>query len=175
MRRQVHAVLINRKPGRASRPRGTELIRRLRKDRCEVGEHAGTVEVHHIRSLAELGKAVQPDQHPWMRIMAKRRRKTLVVCHPRVMSRGISEVHPCPDTANALGCNRNNSYERSRCGSSLGATISGGLHGRRIGVRLAGTNDRTRCEPRARITASPRHGLCGAHRARRRIRPQIGL
>jgi len=38
------------------------------------------VQVHQIRKLADLNKPGQPDQPEWARIMAKRRRKTLVVC-----------------------------------------------------------------------------------------------
>ena len=82
LRRQKTAVLTDRIPGKAIRPRGTELIRRLRTGKCEVCERAGTVEVHHIRRLTDLGKPGQPSQHPWTQIMARRRRKTLVVCPP---------------------------------------------------------------------------------------------
>jgi hypothetical protein len=37
------------------------------------------VRVHQIRKLPDLNKAGQP-QPEWMRFMAERRRKTLVVC-----------------------------------------------------------------------------------------------
>jgi predicted HNH restriction endonuclease len=37
------------------------------------------VQVHHIRKLAELDKSGTP-RPPWMEIMVKKRRKTLVVC-----------------------------------------------------------------------------------------------
>ena len=37
--------------------------------------------VHQVRNLASLGKP-GPGQPPWAALMAKKRRKTLVVCHP---------------------------------------------------------------------------------------------
>jgi hypothetical protein len=83
LRRKHTAVLIDRVPGRSPhRPRGTQLIARLRRGRCEVCDHAGTVEVHHIRRLADLTHTGPPHQPTWMRIMTRRRRKTLVVCQP---------------------------------------------------------------------------------------------
>jgi hypothetical protein len=36
--------------------------------------------VHHIRKLADLGKFGQAGRPAWAAIMAKRRRKSLVVC-----------------------------------------------------------------------------------------------
>ena len=82
LRRQRNAILSDRVPGQSTRPGGTELIARLRKGRCELCEQAGTVEVHHIRKLADLSTTGQPHQPEWMKIMARRRRKTLVVCQP---------------------------------------------------------------------------------------------
>jgi nitrate/TMAO reductase-like tetraheme cytochrome c subunit len=38
------------------------------------------VQVHQIRKLADLEQPGMPEQPEWARIMAKRRRKTLVVC-----------------------------------------------------------------------------------------------
>lgn len=58
----------------------TELIKRLTADTCELCGSRKDIEVHHIRKLADLktkGKSAPP---PWVRIMAARQRKTLVVC-----------------------------------------------------------------------------------------------
>ncbi|MGJ5797268.1 hypothetical protein [Streptomyces griseorubiginosus] len=44
---------------------------------CERCQHTGEVEVHHGRNLKELDR-VEPAR--WRRVMAKRRRKTLVLC-----------------------------------------------------------------------------------------------
>jgi group II intron reverse transcriptase/maturase len=56
-----------------------ELIHRLRKRRCELCEHGATVAVHHVAGLVHLGKP-GPGQPAWAALMAKMRRKTLVVC-----------------------------------------------------------------------------------------------
>jgi predicted HNH restriction endonuclease len=42
-------------------------------------KHTGEVEVHHVGKLADLNKPGRP-QPAWVALMAKRRRKTLVVC-----------------------------------------------------------------------------------------------
>ena len=78
LRRQKNAVLIDREPVRDA-VRGSELIRRLLTGRCELCGQAEKVQVHQIRKLADLGKPEQP-KPKWMQHMAKRRRKTLVVC-----------------------------------------------------------------------------------------------
>jgi group II intron reverse transcriptase/maturase len=56
-----------------------ELIHRLRKRACEMCEHGATVAVHHIAKLACLGEP-GPGQPAWAALMAKMRRKTLIVC-----------------------------------------------------------------------------------------------
>jgi AI2M/AI1M-like, HNH endonuclease len=64
------------------RPRSPkELITRLLSGRCELCGRSGKVQVHHIRKLADLDKLGQPERPAWAAIMAKRRRKSLVVCH----------------------------------------------------------------------------------------------
>lgn len=62
---------------------GTELVRRLLADTCELCGSQVNVEVHHIRAL----KSLRPydnqgsNKPEWVKVMAARRRKTLVVCH----------------------------------------------------------------------------------------------
>jgi group II intron reverse transcriptase/maturase len=58
-----------------------ELIHRLRTRRCELCGQHGTVAVHQIAKLARLG-APGPGQPAWAALMARKRRKTLVVCQP---------------------------------------------------------------------------------------------
>jgi group II intron reverse transcriptase/maturase len=77
--RQKNAVLRDREPVPATNPR-RELIDRLLAGRCEICGQAEKVQVHQIRKLSDLEQPGQPNQPEWMRIMAKRRRKTLVVC-----------------------------------------------------------------------------------------------
>ena len=58
-----------------------ELIHRLRKRRCELCEHGATAAVHQVAGLAHLGKP-GPGQPAWAVLMARMRRKTLIVCAP---------------------------------------------------------------------------------------------
>ncbi len=78
LKRQARAVITDRIPERVTYPR-KELPLRLLKGICEVCERTGSVTVHQIRKLTDLGKP-GPGQPEWARLMAKRRRKTLVVC-----------------------------------------------------------------------------------------------
>ena len=79
LKRQDKAVLTDREPEPPTRRTGSELVRRLRAQRCEWCERRAQVHVHQVRSLADLARPGQP-QPAWAQIMAKRRRKTLVVC-----------------------------------------------------------------------------------------------
>jgi hypothetical protein len=79
IRRQRDAVLSDQRPPVAY-TRGTELIKRLLADACELCGSTERVEVHHIRKLADLRRPGQGPTPDWRRIMATRKRKTLVVC-----------------------------------------------------------------------------------------------
>jgi hypothetical protein len=87
LKRQKKAVIDDRLPAPpASRK---ELVTRLRAGWCELCEQRGQVEVHQIRRLADLAGKRQP-QPEWAQLMARRRRKTLVVCpdcHKRIHTR----------------------------------------------------------------------------------------
>lgn len=62
--------------------RRTELLKRLTADQCEICGKTGSVEVHHIRKLADLRQRWQGQDKPeWVKRMIEMRRKTLVVCH----------------------------------------------------------------------------------------------
>jgi group II intron reverse transcriptase/maturase len=82
LRPQKKAVLRDHQPDRAVGPK--ELITRFLANRCEICERSGNVQVHHIRKLADLDKFLDrsgpTDMPAWAAIMAKRRRKALVVC-----------------------------------------------------------------------------------------------
>ena len=58
----------------------SEIVDRLLADECELCEAEGNCEVHHIRKLADLSRSGQGDKPLWVKRMAARRRKTLVVC-----------------------------------------------------------------------------------------------
>jgi hypothetical protein len=78
LKRQKKAVLDDRRPAPAI-PRRNELVTRLRAKRCEWCEQHAEVQVHQVRKLADLTGSGRP-QLAWAKIMAKKRRKTLVVC-----------------------------------------------------------------------------------------------
>jgi hypothetical protein len=61
--------------------RGAELVQRLLADTCELCGSHDAVQVHHVRALKDLNRPGRRDTPPWMRVMAARHRKTLVVCH----------------------------------------------------------------------------------------------
>jgi group II intron reverse transcriptase/maturase len=78
LKRNRRAVITDPVPVPVRVPR-KELIARLRMRQCELCEHGTTVDVHQVAKLADLGKK-GPDQPTWAALMAKMRRKTLVVC-----------------------------------------------------------------------------------------------
>jgi group II intron reverse transcriptase/maturase len=59
---------------------GTELLQRILADECEACGSTDNVEVHHIRKLANLNRRGRTPPPDWVRLMASRRRKTLVLC-----------------------------------------------------------------------------------------------
>jgi hypothetical protein len=59
----------------------TELLERLLAETCEHCGSQEDVQVHHIRHLADLNKKGRREIPTWVKLMAARRRKTLVVCH----------------------------------------------------------------------------------------------
>jgi group II intron reverse transcriptase/maturase len=78
--RDKNAVLTDRIPGPVPCPR-KELVTRLLARRCELCGEPGKVLVHQVRNPARLGKP-GPGQPRWAAVMARKRRKTLVVCRP---------------------------------------------------------------------------------------------
>lgn len=78
LKRKKDAVLIDEVVQLVFDPR-TELIQRLRADRCEICESRDGVQVHHIRKLADLKKKGRT-LDLYQQVMAARRRKTLVLC-----------------------------------------------------------------------------------------------
>jgi group II intron reverse transcriptase/maturase len=77
LRRRVSAVLTDRLDPPA--PRRKELISRLMAGRCELCEQPAAVQIHQVRKLADLTRPGRP-QPAWAQHMARRHRKTLVVC-----------------------------------------------------------------------------------------------
>ena len=76
--RNENGFIVDPAPVPVPTPRN-ELIFRLRASRCELCERYGTVAVHQIAKLTRLGTP-GPGQPAWAAVMARKRRKTLVVC-----------------------------------------------------------------------------------------------
>ncbi|MEU7184234.1 MULTISPECIES: reverse transcriptase/maturase family protein [Streptomyces] len=79
LKRQRTATLTDLKPVMASSKRN-ELIHRLLAGCCEICESRTQLEVHHVRKLADLNRPGRREKPAWIRLMAMRRRKTLVIC-----------------------------------------------------------------------------------------------
>lgn len=58
----------------------SEVVQRLLAGKCELCGREGTVEVHHIRKLADIDRPGRRPKEEWEKIMAARKRKTLAVC-----------------------------------------------------------------------------------------------
>jgi len=78
LRQDRRAVIRDPAPGPALYPR-KELISRLRRRECELCETGTTVTVHQVTGLKALGEP-GPGQPAWAALMARMRRKTLIVC-----------------------------------------------------------------------------------------------
>jgi group II intron reverse transcriptase/maturase len=79
LKSKKQAAIIDRQPSQVTYPH-RELVKRFLNGRCELCASTDDVHVHHVARLADLAG---PGPHPeWTRFMAKRRRKTIVVCRP---------------------------------------------------------------------------------------------
>ncbi|HEX3785068.1 MAG TPA: reverse transcriptase domain-containing protein [Pseudonocardiaceae bacterium] len=78
LKRQKNAVITDHQPTGPIYP-NRQLVTRLLKGRCELCQRTDNISVHHVRALADLNRPGQP-QPPWAQVMAKIRRKALVVC-----------------------------------------------------------------------------------------------
>jgi hypothetical protein len=58
----------------------SEVVQRLMVNKCELCGKRGPMQVHHIRKLADIDRPGRRPKEEWERIMAARKRKTLVIC-----------------------------------------------------------------------------------------------
>jgi hypothetical protein len=79
LRRQKTAVITDPSP-RPVVVHRKEIVDRLLAGRCEVCGQRKDIQVHHVRSLADLHMPGSQPWPTWMKVMARRRRKSLVVC-----------------------------------------------------------------------------------------------
>jgi group II intron reverse transcriptase/maturase len=83
LKRQRKAVITDY-PTAIVAPRrpGSQLLARLRQRQCEACGQPAQVEVHQVRKLADLSAGQGQQQPEWAQLMARMRRKTLIVCPP---------------------------------------------------------------------------------------------
>jgi group II intron reverse transcriptase/maturase len=74
----------------------SEVVQRLLAQKCELCGAEGNCQVHHIRKLADLNPAGRSEKPLWVKRMAARHRKTLVVCQQchEVIHRERPKRHP---------------------------------------------------------------------------------
>jgi hypothetical protein len=58
----------------------SEAVQRLMADKCELCGETGPLYAHHIRKLADIDRPGRRPKATWEKIMAARKRKTLMVC-----------------------------------------------------------------------------------------------
>ncbi len=75
-------AVLNDEPQRIWNGERTELLERLLTDTCELCGSRENVQVHHVRGLKDLRREGRAEKPEWVKKMAARQRKTLIVCHP---------------------------------------------------------------------------------------------
>ena len=74
-------VILSDRPPAVYGSGRSEIVQRLLAQRCEhCGSEDGPFEVHHVRRLADLDRPGRKERPLWVKRMAARHRKTLVVC-----------------------------------------------------------------------------------------------
>jgi hypothetical protein len=79
LKRQHTAVITDQPPAPLTRRKGKQLTERLKAGRCELCQARTQIQVHQVRALADLAPHGKP-QPEWAQVMARMRRKTLMVC-----------------------------------------------------------------------------------------------
>lgn len=77
--RRTMGVELNDSPPPIWNSQRSELLQRFLADTCELCDSHDNIEVHHIRHLKDLNKGKR-EQPEWVKNMAARKRKTLIVC-----------------------------------------------------------------------------------------------
>ncbi len=76
-------AVINDRPPEVFNSLRSEIAQRLLADQCELCEAEENCEVHHIRKLVDLNRPGEKEKPLWVKRMAARRRKTLVIRQKR--------------------------------------------------------------------------------------------
>ena len=114
LKRKQEAILVDRHPQCAMTHR-SELLQRVLADTCELCGSKEKVEVHHIRKLADLEKPGRREKPAWVKQMAARRRKTLMVCR-----KCHEEIHAGTSTASCAETGTGKPDDTERVQSGLG-------------------------------------------------------
>src|SRR5215469_800015 len=99
-------LIWNLKANLNDRPPGvwkgrTELEKRLLAEYCEYCDSQEDIAVHHIRGLKDLKKYTGREKPEWVKMMAARQRKTLVLC--RMCHQDITYGRPMRRTRSKMG------------------------------------------------------------------------
>lgn len=94
LKRHKRAVLIDHAQAPVTYPH-KELVTRLLKGKCELCRSTTAVQTHQIRKLADLTPP-GPNQPRWEALMARKQRKTLIVCR---QCHDLIHQQPTPLTA----------------------------------------------------------------------------
>ncbi len=73
-------AVLDDNPPRVWNDQRTELLERLLADACELCGSQDNVDSHHVRGLKDLQRKGRGEKPNWVKAMAARRRKTLIVC-----------------------------------------------------------------------------------------------
>ena len=104
LQRDKEAILVDKDPKTKIRSDNrNEIIKRLLADECEMCGVKGKVEVHHVRKLADLNVKGQKEKPEWVKRMAARRRKTLMVCPSCHDAITFGKVNTKPNSAEVTG------------------------------------------------------------------------
>jgi hypothetical protein len=79
IRRRKDAIVVDQRPP-LSYTKGSELLKRLQADECALCGSTVRVEVHHLRKMVDLNRHRRKPVPTWFRLMATRKRKTLIAC-----------------------------------------------------------------------------------------------
>jgi Reverse transcriptase (RNA-dependent DNA polymerase)/Type II intron maturase len=92
-------AVLNERPYRVRNDSGVELLQRLLADQCELCGSCERIQVHHVRGLKDLRRKGRAERPEWVRVMAARQRKTLVVCE-----RCHKDIHAGKPLSNNRAC-----------------------------------------------------------------------
>jgi group II intron reverse transcriptase/maturase len=81
LRRKKNTILKDQPTYRYA-PTRAEIVTRLLAQECEACGATEKVQVHHIRKLADLKPKGRREKPQWVKVMAARKRKTLILCQP---------------------------------------------------------------------------------------------